>query len=202
MDTEPGSASALPGVPVRHALRSRPFALLYGSIFTAGIALFVPVVHLAPYARDHGFSATTAATLAGLIGAGSAGGRLLIGGPADRIGRRRAITLAFVAMAVMMLWWLVSTSVWALALFAVVFGMGYGAAVALWPALVADYFGPAHAGGIIGWLYTGAAFGTLLGPTLAGRIYDLRGSYTLPIVCSVLVFALAACCSGALRERE
>lgn len=169
------------GMAAREALRTRPFALLYLACLTTSLGLFIPFGHLAAYAQDHGLSREAGAWLVSLVGLGSAVGRLGLGGVADRVGRRPSITAAFLGMALMLLWWLMATGFWALAVFAVVFGLCYGAFVALIPALTSDYFGGRNAGAIIGVLYTSVAFGALLGPYLAGWGYDLRESYTLPI---------------------
>jgi MFS family permease len=68
----------------------------------------------------------------------------------------------------------------------------YGGFVAILPALVMDYFGGRHVGAIIGVLYTSVAAGTLVGPSAAGYAFDLRHSYTLPILCSIAANAIAA----------
>jgi OFA family oxalate/formate antiporter-like MFS transporter len=78
--------------------------------------------------------------------------------------------------------WAVSTGFWPLAAFAFVYGVFYGGWVALLPAVVMDYFGGRNVSGIIGILYTSAAFGTLIGPSAAGYAFDLTGSYTIPIL--------------------
>jgi OFA family oxalate/formate antiporter-like MFS transporter len=95
--------------------------------------------------------------------------------------------------AMFILWWL-AAAYWVLALFAVIFGICYGAYVALLPTIVMDLYGPRSVSGIIGCLYTGCGVGTLLGPWLAGVAYDSLGSYHLPIVAGALFsFAAAAC---------
>jgi hypothetical protein len=55
-----------------------------------------------------------------------------------------------------------------------------------------DYFGGRNVSGIIGILYTSVAFGTLIGPSTAGFAFDLRHSYTLPILASVGANVIAA----------
>ena len=92
--------------------------------------------------------------------------------------------------AMCVLWW-ASTEAWSLGIFAVVFGTCYGGFVALSPALMMDYFGGRNVSGIIGILYSAAAFGALAGPTLSGLAYDVMGSYTIPILAGA-VFNLAA----------
>ena len=92
-----------------------------------------------------------------------------------------------------LLWW-VASAYWVLVLFAVVFGVCYGAYVALLPTIVMDLYGPRSVSGIIGCLYTGCGIGTLLGPWLAGVAYDAVGSYQLPILAGAAFSVGAAAC--------
>jgi MFS family permease len=169
------------GVSLRDAVRSRPFVLLYTAALCASLGLFMPFVHLTPFAEDHGISHTTAVSLFALVGVGSTCGRFLLGGLADRLGRRRSLARMFLGMALTLMWWLGSTAVWQIAVFALVFGACYGGFVALAPALIVDYFGERNASGIIGISYTAVALGTLAGPPLAGYAFDFFHSYTIPI---------------------
>jgi len=66
-----------------------------------------------------------------------------------------------------------------------------GFLVALAPAVVIDYFGGRHASSLIGILYTSVAFGTLIGPSAAGFVFDISHSYTLPILLSIGVYVVA-----------
>ena len=182
------------GLDLRQALRARPFWLLYGAGVSCALGLFIPFAHLVPYAKDHGMSGTEGAVLIGMIGVGSTVGRLATGPSADRLGRRPALAYTFAAMAVSLVFWLVATDFWTLVVFAVWFGAAYGGFVALLPALASDYFGGRNAGGILGILFTGAAFGALLGPTLAGVAYDVSDSYTLPIAFGAAMNAVAVAC--------
>jgi hypothetical protein len=82
----------------------------------------------------------------------------------------------------MFLLWYAASAYWMLVVFALVFGVCYGAYVALLPTIVMDLYGPRSVSGIIGCLYTGCGIGTLLGPWLAGVAYDTAGSYRLAIL--------------------
>ncbi len=180
--------------------RTRPFWLLYFSCMLTALGLFVPFAHLGSYAQENGISATGAAWILGLIGLGSASGRLFVGSAADRLGRRQSLGAAYFVMGVMFAWWLVSHSAWQLAIFSVVFGVAYGGFVALIPALAADYFGAVRAGAINGSLYTSAGIGNFIGPLLAGRIFDATGAYTIAIGAGIVVNILAVLCIVALRD--
>lgn len=194
-------ASAPAGVPVLTAIRSRVFVLLYLAAMAGAFGVFVPFVHLIPYALDHGIAPGLAVLLLGMVGVGSTAGRFLLGTLADRLGRRASLATMYGGMAASLALWGACGQFWTLALFALVFGAFYGGWVALMPAVVMDYFGGRHVSGIIGALYTSVAFGTLIGPVAAGHAYDLSGSYLLPIVASAAGNALAAAITALLPRQ-
>ncbi len=185
-------AARAAGTSVGDAVRSRRFVALYAACLICSFGVFVPFVHLFPYARDHGVGASTAVLLLGVIGIGSTAGRFFLGGLADRIGRQASLLLMFAGMAIALSIWLVSTGAWSLAAFAFVYGVFYGGWVAVLPAVVMDHFGGRNVSGIIGVLYTSVAFGTLIGPSAAGFAFDLTGNYTLPILASAAANITAA----------
>ena len=195
-DGDPIESGAQPEPPsgdsVRDAVRSRRFIGLYAACLICSFGLFVPFVHLVPYAIDHGVPQSAAVLLLGVIGVGSTAGRFLLGGLADRMGRRLALLATFVAMALAMLLWASATGLWPLVAFALAYGVLYGGLVALLPALVMDYFGGRHVSSIIGILYTSVAVGTLIGPSAAGFAFDRSHSYTAAILGSMCANALAA----------
>jgi MFS family permease len=184
--------SVVAGAPLASALTSRRFIGLYAACFICSFGLFVPFVHLIPYALDHGVAQSAAVLLVGAIGVGSTAGRFLLGGLADRLGRPLSFLLMFVGMGFSFVVWFFSTSLWPLALFALAYGVFYGGFVALAPAIVIDYFGAHHASSLIGILYTSVAFGTLIGPSAAGFAFDVSHSYTLPILVSVGAYVVAS----------
>lgn len=197
------SAAAADGIALRAALRTTPFWLIFASLFLSCIGLFVPMVHLGPYAVDAGYTASQGVALVSLIGLGSLLGRFTIGGPADRLGRIPALSAMYAGLGVMFVLWWAASAYWVLALFAVVFGICYGAYVALLPTIVMDLYGARSVSGIIGCLYTGCGFGTLIGPWLAGAAYDALGTYQAPIAAGALLsFAAAVCVLPLYGKRQ
>ncbi len=192
VQSRPPSAQA-EGFSVRNAITSRPFVGLYVACVACSFGLFIPFVHLVPYALDHGIPQTSAVLLLGVIGIGSTAGRFLLGGLADRMGRQLALLAMFIGMALALAVWAASTGLWTLAVFAFVYGVFYGGFVAVLPALTMDYFGGRNVSGIIGVLYTSVAVGTLVGPSAAGFAFDLSHSYTIPILASIGANIVAAC---------
>ena len=186
------SSLPAPGASIKEALRSRQFIGLYAACLFCAFGVFVPFVHLVPYATDHGIAPASAALLVSAIGIGSALGRFFLGGLADRLGRELSLVAMFAGMALALFAWAMSTRFWQLAGFALVFGTAYGGWVALLPAVVMDYFGGRNVSGLIGILYTSAAFGTLIGPTAAGFAFDLAHNYLTPILISAICNVIAA----------
>ncbi len=195
-DGDPPQSGAQPvlreGASLRDAVRTRRFIGLYASCLICSFGVFVPFVHLVPYARDHGVAPSSAVLLLGMIGAGSTAGRFCLGGLADRMGRQFSLLLMFTGMALAMVIWAISAGIWSLAVFAFLYGVFYGGWVAVLPAVVMDYFGGRNVSSIIGVLYTSVAFGTLIGPSAAGYAFDLSHSYTLPIMASAVANIVAA----------
>jgi MFS family permease len=65
-----------------------------------------------------------------------------------------------------------------------------------------DYLGARSAGGLIGWLYTSVALGTLIGPAAAGYIFDFTRSYETTIIIAVALAGLASGMTMLLRDPE
>lgn len=190
------------GVSIGAAVTSWRFVGLYVACLVGSFGLFVPFVHLVPYAQDHGVAPSAAAVLLGMIGIGSTVGRFLIGGLADRMGRLLGVLATFLGIALSMIMWAFSTEIWSLGVFAFIFGTFYGGFVALLPAVVMDDFGGRNVSGLIGILYTSVAFGTLIGPSLAGFAFDVSHSYILPIFASAISSVVAAgIVAGTARAR-
>ena len=188
------------GMETREAVRTPLFAGLYLACLVCSFGVFVPFVDLVPYARVHGVTQADAVLLLGMIGIGSTAGRFVLGGVADRFGRHRALLMMFVGMAVALGIWALATRFASLIAFALLFGLFYGGWVAILPSVVMDCFGGRAVSGIIGLLYTSVAFGTLIGPSATGYVFDATHSYTVPILASA-ASALAAAGIAALALR-
>jgi MFS family permease len=188
----------IPGLSLKQALRDPRFWWLYGSIVLAAPSMFIPFAHVSAAARDMGIDAASAVGLVGLIGIGSLVGRFVIGALADRLGRTLTLLLMQVSMGLSVLAWFAAAGYPMLVFFALWFGLSYGGIVSLLPAISMDLFGARAVAGIIGTLYSGAALGNLLGPVLAGSVFDHTGSYVPVLWVCMGLSALAAAASARL----
>lgn len=179
-------------IGILQAWQDRRFRRFYGVLLLSSFSTFIPYVHLVPAARDMGLSLETGTMLIGLIGVGNVVGRFVLAGFGDRLGSLRLLIILTVAVAASFGIWALAHSVSLLAVFALTFGMSYGGCVGLYPAVAADLFGASQIGTRLGYLYTAVGVAALIGPPLAGSIYDQTGSYLVPIGASAIAAMIAA----------
>ena len=185
------TSGPLPGLTLSATLKTPSFKWLYMGTLLGAPVMFVPFAHISAAARDAGVPDAQAVGLVGLIGIGSLVGRFAIGWLADRMGRIRTLMLMQGLMGLSYLVWAGAQDPWMFAVFALWFGLSYGSIVSLLPAICMDLFGGRAVSAIIGTLYTGAALGNLLGPVLAGQVFDMTQSYALVIWITLGISALA-----------
>jgi MFS family permease len=174
-------------------VRDPNFIVLYVSSALANVATAIPFVFLPVYAREHGVSEVAAASLISCIGLTSMLGRVGLGTLADRVGLIRLYQLAVLALGLSYFLWLGAHGYAMLVLFALAMGASYGGYVALNPSVVAELFGVAGMGVVLGTLYTSIAVTALFGPPIVGAIIDRTGSYQVGIL-----FTIAATGAGFL----
>jgi MFS transporter, OFA family, oxalate/formate antiporter len=186
------------GLTLGAAARTGTFWLMAVAFAATWIPVFIPLVHLVPLASDLGHSPMHAAAAVSVLGAGAVLGRLVMGLVSDRIGRRPTIALGMLLQAVSFTAFTVARGLPSLYAAALLFGFSYGTISTLFPAIVGDFFGRAHAGAIVGGLFALAGCTAAGGPVVAGATHDATGSYRAAFLISaglnvVAVALLAAC---------
>ncbi len=84
-------------------------------------------------------------------------------------------------------------------LFAAVFGFAYGGYQPAISLVVADLFGLRSLGVILGAVVFFITIGASFGPALAGKIFDITGSYQLAFLIAALLTAMAIILAILLR---
>src|SRR5688572_14623161 len=179
----PAPVESAPSFTTRQALQSAMFwkvALVFGLSNYATTGL---IVHQVPFLQEQaGASVGFAALSVSLMTALSIPGRLGFGAAADRFSKIWVMVaaLAFTATGLVLL--ATVREPWQLAYALPFFSLGFGAAVPLRSVLQAEYFGLKAFGAIQGMILTVTTLFSVVGPVLAGVMYDASGSYRLAFV--------------------
>lgn len=187
---------ASPGVDVRAALRTPAFWALFFAYLCTPLAVFTVVTHQVAFAVDHGFPRLFVAGIFGLTGFMSIVGRIVFGIAADHIGRAMSATISYACTAIGTLALLSlehAPYTAALYVYALLFGVGFGARGPIITAIAAEIFPGKRFGAIYGWLSVGNGLGGAIGPWFAGALFDLTGSYRL-----AFLIATGFCVAGSV----
>ncbi|MFH0846728.1 MAG: MFS transporter [Chloroflexota bacterium] len=168
------------------AVRSWQFWVL-GSIFLFHTFCSQTILtHLAIAAQGAGLSAANAAIAVSINGGASIVGRLSFGFMLDKLGSRPILALAFLVKGLALAWLVFAHQEWAFYAFAAVFGLGYGGATIGHAPMAADLFGVSSITIIIAGVSLIGNVGASGGPWVAGRIFDVTGSYFWAFVLDVI----------------
>jgi MFS family permease len=167
------------GFSLREAVLMKQFWTLCVTEFAVLCCLLTVIVHIVPYARDLGLSPTIAAGVLSTIGGVSILGRIVMGAANDRIGGRHSLiiclTVLFCGFIVLQL----AAEAWMLFLFAVIYGFAHGGFFTVVSPMVAELFGTDSHGLLFGIVLFSGTLGGAVGPLMAGRTFDLTGSYQM-----------------------
>jgi MFS family permease len=137
------------------------------------------VTHSMPYLNSLGISRASAALVVAGIPLSSIIGRLGYGWLADRFPKRDVLALAFGAMGLGMLAFSYAAVPAMILLFLFFFPPSFGGSMVLRGAILREYFGRDYLGKMLGIVMGSAAMGGIVGPTLAGWVFDSTGSYQI-----------------------
>jgi len=162
-------------VPTNEMLGMPAFYFLWIAFCLGTTAGMMVISQLVPFATSAGVTAAVAS----LFGAaGSATGRILSGWMSDLVGRlttlRIMIFVSALAMPALYAWR--ETALLSYLLVAVVYWC-FGAQLSVFATTSADFFGTKNLGRNYGLLFTAYGVAGLVGPLIAGRVFDAYGDY-------------------------
>ncbi|MFZ5987843.1 MAG: L-lactate MFS transporter [Bacillota bacterium] len=157
--------------------------------FTASAGLMV-IGHLAIIAKkqaqwENGFY------LVVLLAVFNTLGRIIGGIVSDKYGHIGTMRITFLIQAVNMFLFAKYLTAGSLAIGAALTGLSYGALFSIFPVATAEYYGTKNLGVNYGLLFTSWGCAGVIGPLLAGRIYDSTGSYTISYIVSAVLLIVA-----------
>jgi sugar phosphate permease len=184
------------GLSLGAALRTRMFWVLTLAITGFFYGVVGWMVHAVPYYESVGLSGAWAAGVVSLTSAGAIVAMLLYGRYANRFARVEGPSVVFsLLLGTAMIALLVGGgAIWSIALFIVLFLLGFAAGPLLEPLVLMRSFGLSSYGTILGASFTLQALGLVVAPTAAGAVYDATNSYDWALV----MFAISAAISGVL----
>ncbi|KPK23008.1 MAG: hypothetical protein AMJ70_04480, partial [Dehalococcoidia bacterium SG8_51_3] len=166
-------------IKASQALKTATFWRMALTFMIHALLVSTVITHVMPYLSSIGVNRSRASFVAMILPIMSVGGRLSFGWLGDKYGRRRTVAAAFAMMTAGMLLFSYTSAVglWLLIPFILLFGIGYGGSTATRPSMVAEYFGRANYGTILGLIVGINAAGAFIGPPLAGWVFDTWDSY-------------------------
>jgi MFS family permease len=175
-------------VTLRAAARTRQFWIICIAEFAIFFCLLTVIVHIVPHAMDLELTPPTAVGVLSTIGFVSMLGRIVIGTANDKIGGKRSLVICFILLLCSLFWLHVASEAWMLFLFAVIYGFAHGGFFTVMSPMIAEFFGTGSHGVLFGMVLASGTLGGAAGPLMAGRAFDVTGSYRI----AFLVLALLA----------
>jgi len=175
-------------------LRTPQFYLLWIAYCLGTTAGQMTISQLVPFAVSAGATAATAL----LVGAcGNASGRILSGWMSDAAGRLTTLRVMVLLSAIAMpaLWIFREQPVIFYPLIALVYWC-YGTQLSVFASTTADFYGTRNLGLNYGALFTAWGTAGIIGPMIAGRVFDTFGAYRFAFYAAsgLALVALAALC--------
>jgi len=179
---------------VKRALANRAFWLLFIARTLASMGNQIIVTHQIAHAIDVGYAKVFAASIFGLMGVISIGGRILFGYLADVMKREVVFTWVQIVSSVGILALLGmhdASMPWLLYLYAVCYGLGQGSRALVLSAISADIFHGKHFGAIFGYFTFSIGLGGAAGAWLGGFLFDITHSYAVSFWASLACLVIS-----------
>ena len=147
-----------------------------------GFSLFIVgsvSIHQIPLLVDVGISFETSASILAFMTFVAMLGRVTGGYLGDKVGRKMVLVACFLLMSVGVVVLATAQTIQQALLYAVLYGLGYGARAPILIALRGEFFGPKNFATIMGLSQPVMVIGSFIGPIAAGFAYDIQGSYRM-----------------------
>ena len=183
-------------------LRTPAFYFMWIAYALGCSAGLMVISQLVPFAKSVGIASTAIATMGLVVGAiGNASGRILSGWMSDALGRlnvlRLMIGISIVAMPI-----LYNVGGAVAPLYAAVFVVYwcYGTQLSVNAATTADFWGTKNAGINYGMLFTAWGVAGIIGPRIAGVLFDKYKNYQMAFYSAAVLAVVALLCELAAKR--
>lgn len=216
-DEEPAGASSGSGINRiagmldtdrwAQSFRSMPIWQMTIAYFACGYTTAVLSIHFVPFADSLGIGPQTAAFIFALMMGLNVVGSIGAGVLSDKFSRKNMLALVYFVRGTAYMLMLASVVFFdlgavALLIFAIIAGISWIATAPLTTALIADVYGVRALGTISGVAFLVHALGSGISIWLAGELFDLTGSYTLPFLIAGLMLFPASVFAFSIKEKK
>jgi OFA family oxalate/formate antiporter-like MFS transporter len=183
-------------------LRTHPFYFMWVAYALGASAGQMVISQLVPFAKSVGIASAAIATMGLVVGAvGNASGRILSGWMSDALGRLNVLRLMIaISMVAMPILYLVGGSVGPLYLVVFAVYWCYGTQLSVNASTTADFWGTKNAGINYGMLFTAWGVAGIIGPRIAGVLFDKYKNYQMAFYTAAVLAGVALVCELAARR--
>ena len=186
------------GLSLASIVKSQGFWLIFGMNMTTLTILQLCLVHLVPRAIDSGIDPSMAARLIAILGLSSILGKTVGGYLTYQISVKSVYITGIIINMTVLIAINLGDMLWLYILFATCFGIGYGACMPQSTVIAAQFFGTKHMSTVAGALSQANMLGGIVGPLMAGILFDITGTYTIPFLIAASLGVLGiTCCTMA-----
>lgn len=161
----------------RDIIRKKSFLILNVIDFIRLVAATAVSVHIMPYMSNLGVSRMTAGFIAAAIPVTSIAGRVGLGWLGDFWDKRYVMILALSCMILGLLALAYPVNKWMIFLFLLFFPSGFASINVLRASYLRESYGKENFGKLLGITLGCGSMGGIIGPTSAGWVFDITGSY-------------------------
>jgi MFS family permease len=173
------------GLSLKQTAHTKQFWSILVMFLSLFFCLEAVMVHVVIDATGWGVSPTDASKIISIIGGLSIAGKIIMGGIADRIGNKKALSVGFIIVSLALAFLATANDLWMFYAFAATFGFSYGGLITVFPPIAAEMFGLTSHGVIMGIVTFGGTVGGAIGTVSVGKMFDMTGSYSLGfLVCT------------------
>jgi MFS transporter, OFA family, oxalate/formate antiporter len=183
-------------------IRTTPFWMFFIMGFVTALGFYILMVHIVAYATDLGIVDTDAALILTFVNIGIIISLLLVWNLVRKISNQFALVIVFGLQAVALFLLMRATSFFGLAAMGLLYGIGFGGSNTVRLATIPEVFGTKSAGVIIGMASVAWSIGGIIGPILAGYIFDISHSYNVAFLVGGLLMIVGALNGSLLKTPD
>ncbi len=199
-----GSAEIVKDLTQSEIIKTSQFWMIWLTfVFSAGCGLMVIKCLKNFGVLEGGLTAAVAGSALGLLALFNGLGRIVWGAVSQKLTAKGSVIVMCLLQGVMMFFLLgMGSQSITLAIAACWIGFNFGGNFALFPLLTLENFGPKNLGANYGAVFSAYGVGGIIGPVMAGIVWDSMGTFKIAFIVAGIACLLAAGISIVLRPPE